>query len=388
MNEYFFHKNKTAILSKPEAPLQHWVSGHVMSYQDSSGVLPEDHHQESAALGSSVRERFKKNRLLRGAFYFLLLFLFSLIIVEFLAPYGQDMPNQELKSASPQFINLFHEGEFYGPFVYGYRQSPDGKGFVFDKNNIQSINLFCSGTPYSLWGLFQMRLHLMCGSGGQLHILGTDNQGTDVLSTLLYRARTSLLVSIGAVGVSLLISLFMGLVFIIGGRGVVLGLHNILQLIPGILFLVGFSMVFVVHESSFMGYGVLAFILGLYGYMYMGPRVIEYVNTVINSRFVYSARLMGASPLRIFGAYLLPNIYKSTLRCSLLLFPIILFADMLVSFLGSGMPDDALTWGISLRGAANLDIMQQAPWVLFPLIPLFCVMISVWYIGQKLDGER
>ena len=115
-----------------------------------------------------------------------------------------------------QSVYLFHEGEFIGPFVYGwtYRLNMENlkREYTEDRTEVQPIRFFCLGDSYDFWGVVPGSFHFVCPpEDGTLFLLGTDRLGRDMLSRIIYGARISL--TVGLIGI--VISFTLGLV--IGG---------------------------------------------------------------------------------------------------------------------------------------------------------------------------
>ncbi|MEO1248344.1 MAG: ABC transporter permease, partial [Pseudomonadota bacterium] len=143
-------------------------------------------------------------------------FYLSIIVVEAIAPYNLETRNSQFVYAPPQVPHLFHEGEFVGPFVYGYsfqlNMETLAREYTPNTDDVQPIRFFCSGDPYEWWGMIEADFHLFCpAEGGTMFLLGTDRLGRDMLSRMIYGGRVSL--TIGLVGVA--VSFFLGI--IIGG---------------------------------------------------------------------------------------------------------------------------------------------------------------------------
>src|SRR3546814_1731527 len=103
--------------------------------------------------------------------------------------------------APPQTVHLFRDGEFVGPFVYGYgfklNLKTMSREYAVDPSDVQPIRFFCHGDPYRFWGMAEADLHLFCpAEGGTLFLLGTDRLGRDMLSRILYGARISLTIGL------------------------------------------------------------------------------------------------------------------------------------------------------------------------------------------------
>ena len=134
--------------------------------------------------------KFRRHRLAVICGVVLLLLYGSILISEFLAPYSLHGRHPNHIYAPPQSVHLFHEGEFIGPFVYGYEFKLDIATFkriyTPQPDRVHRIRYFCAGGRYRFWGFFKADLHLVCAAeGGTFFLLGTDRLGRDVLSRII-----------------------------------------------------------------------------------------------------------------------------------------------------------------------------------------------------------
>ena len=106
--------------SKQETRLEHFVSTEPFDPQLTDHVVsPEQEKYYLASQWQLMRWKFFRHRLAVISGAFLLLVYFSILISEFLAPYGLQSRNVDFIFSPPQSVHLFHEGSFKGPFVYG-----------------------------------------------------------------------------------------------------------------------------------------------------------------------------------------------------------------------------------------------------------------------------
>ena len=157
--------------------------------------------------------KFKRHKLALISGWFLLLLYLSIFLCEFLAPYNLHARHTDFIYAPPQELHFFHEGEFVGPFVYGYSFKLNMENlrreYTPDPRKVQPLRFFCLGDEFNYWGLIPGRFHFVCpAEKGTLFLLGTDRLGRDLLSRIIYGARISL--TIGLVGIT--ISFMLGII--------------------------------------------------------------------------------------------------------------------------------------------------------------------------------
>lgn len=210
-------------------------------------------------------------------------------------------------------------------------------------------------------------------------LLGADNFGRDVLSRLLYGARTSiglaLFATLGAVVIGALAGAWAGLrggwideavmrvadfVLILPVIYVVLVLRAVLPLVlpaPTVFMLV--SGIFVAVGWPFVAKGVRAIVAA--------ERDREYVQ---------AARSLGAGQGRILVHHLIPACTGHLIVQATLLLPGFILAEATLSFVGLGFPDPVASWGTMLAEAGNYNAVVRFPWTLAPAVAIFAIVLA------------
>ncbi len=160
----------------------------------------------SQSYWSLVWWKFRRNRLaVAGGLIVLALYFVCAVAPEFFAPYPLENPSAYLEAPpqAPHFVDP--EGRFHlRPFVYGLQRQVDQKlqkrVFVIDTSVRYPLHFFVPGKPYKLLGLIPANIHLFgtdpATPKAYAYLLGTDNQGRDLLSRILYGGRLSLLIGL------------------------------------------------------------------------------------------------------------------------------------------------------------------------------------------------
>src|SRR3546814_8085989 len=133
--------------------------------------------------------KFLRHRVAVASGVILLVMYASIFIVEWLSPYNLHSRDVDHIYAPPQAVHLFHEGEFVGPFVYGYsyRLNMDNlkREYTPDPAQVQPIRFFCHGAPYKFWSLWEGDLHVVCPAvAGTKFLAGTDRRSEEHTSEL------------------------------------------------------------------------------------------------------------------------------------------------------------------------------------------------------------
>ncbi|MEQ9688599.1 MAG: ABC transporter permease, partial [Bauldia litoralis] len=292
----------TAADAGKASEIPHYVSREPFDPRAIEKLTPE---QEKVFLASQKKLmwwKFKRHRVAVWCGLFLAIVYASVLISEFLAPYALETRNAKYIYAPPQSIHLFHEGEFVGPFVYGYKQTLDLKtlkrNYTDDKNDVQPLRFFCRGDEYAFWGLFTADLHLVCpAENGGFFPLGADRLGRDVLSRMIYGARISLTIGLIGVAVSFLLGIVIGgLAGYYGGWVdlVVQRMIEVIQSLPTLPLWLALAAIMPVTWSPILVYFGITIILGLLDWTGLARAVRSKLLALREEDFAMAAHLRGA----------------------------------------------------------------------------------------------
>ena len=216
---------------------------------------------------------------------------------------------------------------------------------------------------------------------GRSYPMGTDHVGRDMVSRIMYGARISLYVGLGAVLIGVTGWFVVGMVSAYAGRGVDLVVQRLvdaMQAVPGLIIVLAIMAVL----GSSLNNVVIAIVIGMLAPVVRTVR--SQVLSVKEMEYVVAARAIGAPAARIIARHILPNclaIYL-ILATYYLGFAIILEASL--SFLGVGVPPDVPSWGGMLTAAAQGHI-TKAPWAgIFPGLAIFLVVLGFNLLGDAL----
>jgi peptide/nickel transport system permease protein len=237
-------------------------------------------------------------------------------------------------------------------------------------------------SPYSYTALdLRNRLSPPVGFGGTwLHPLGTDELGRDVLARLIYSIRTSLLIAFGATIIGALIGTTLGF----------LAAHFRGLVEQAVLALVDFSaslpfLILALAVLAFFGnsMGLLVCLLGLHAWERYA-RIARGLALAAGAQgYAAAVRGLGASPWRIYGRHVLPNIASTLIVSMTLAFPEIILLESGLSFLGLGVQPPETSLG-SMVGYGR-EYLTRAPWILLaPAATIVLTTLSVSLIGDWL----
>jgi peptide/nickel transport system permease protein len=227
--------------------------------------------------------------------------------------------------------------------------------------------------------------------GGQSkYLLGTDEQGRDVLSALMYGARISLLIGGASVIVSVLVGVSLGLLSgYVGGRvdAFIMRVCDVMLSFPSILIAlliagVGRAMFPNAHDS--LAFGVLILAIALPGWVQYARTVRGSTMVERNKEYVQAARVVGVPPMRIMLRHVLPNVLGPVLVLATIHVATAIQTEATLSFLGVGVSPTSPSLGTFIN-EGNKQLFSGAWWlVIFPGSMLLLIALSMNLFGDWL----
>ncbi|WP_373271085.1 ABC transporter permease [Hydrogenophaga sp. IBVHS1] len=226
--------------------------------------------------------------------------------------------------------------------------------------------------------------------GSSKFLLGTDDQGRDILSALMYGARISLAVGLASVLLSVLIGVSFGLLAgFLGGwvDGLLMRLCDVMLSFPPILIAlliagVGRALFPNAHET--LAFGVLIISITLTGWVQYARTVRGSTLVERNKEYVQAARVTGVAPLRIMRSHVLPNVMGPVLVLATIQVATAIITEATLSFLGVGAPPTSPSLGTLIR--VGNDYLFSGEWwiTIFPGAMLVLIALSVNLLGDWL----
>jgi len=226
--------------------------------------------------------------------------------------------------------------------------------------------------------------------GKAKYFLGTDDQGRDILSALMYGARISLLVGLASVLVSLLVGVGLGLLSgFAGGKvdALIMRICDVMLSFPSILVAllidgVGRAMFPNAHDS--LAFGVLIIAISLTGWVQYARTVRGSTLVERNKEYVQAARVIGVSPYRIMVRHVLPNVMGPVMVLATIQVAAAILTEATLSFLGVGVPPTSPSLGTLIR--VGNDFLFSGEWwiTIFPGAMLVLIALSVNLLGDWL----
>jgi peptide/nickel transport system permease protein len=227
--------------------------------------------------------------------------------------------------------------------------------------------------------------------GDPRFILGTDNQGRDILSAILYGMRLSLLIGVLAIVMALSIGLAAGLFAgWIGGVGdhVLMRVADVQLSFPAVLIALiidGVVRAFLTaqrHEQVVML--VLIIAIGLSKWAVFARTVRSSTMVELRKEYIDAARLIGRSPAAIALGHVLPNILGPILVLATINLAIAILTEATLSFLGVGLPPNTPSLGTLIRTGNEYLFSGQWWMVLWPSLVLVLLIIAINEVGDWL----
>lgn len=321
-----------------------------------------------------------KDKFALTAFIILVLLYIIILFANFIAPYSNTYSNRDMSYAPPSKIyTITEDGKLSRPYTYNYirEYEPALMQTIYkqDRSKKYYIKPFVNG---HLFG---------ADKGGQLYLLGTDINGRDVFSRLLYGGRISMTVGF----LSLFIVFPIGLLY--GGiSGYFGGIVDTLMMrfaeavmaIPSFYLLIILAAILPAGMTSVQRFALIIVILALIGWAGFARVVRGMVLSIKKEDFISAEKTMGASKLRIILKHILPQTTSYVIIAMTLSVPSYILAESGLSFLGLGIQQPDASWGNMLKEAQEFTNILYRPWLLTPGFLIFIAVLSFNLLGDAI----
>ncbi|MEJ5028529.1 ABC transporter permease [Comamonas sp. MYb21] len=280
---------------------------------------------------------------------------------------------------------------------YSFRKSPTAIVAAL----IAAVCVFCAlfagwVAPHNPFDLTTLELSdarippVWSEEGGWKYILGTDDQGRDILSALMYGARISLIVGLASVALSVVVGVGLGL--LAGFKGgwidsVLMRLCDVMLSFPAILvalLIAGVGRAVFPNANESLAFGVLIISISLTGWVQYARTVRGSTMVERNKEYVQAARVTGVAPLRIMVKHVLPNVLGPVMVLATIQVATAIITEATLSFLGVGAPPTSPSLGTLIR--VGNDYLFSGEWwiTIFPGLMLVLIALSVNLLGDWL----
>ncbi len=399
------NKESTPFISKdtPDLPPADDLVGVVsVPPVDQAGVpetgLAASQDEERISIASNwtlVWWRFRKNKLAVLSGIILIFLLIIVLVPDFFATMDPEKTDARLAFIPIQSIHWTDEGRLqpWVPGVVGTRDPVTLKMlWTVDESEKVYIKLFSEGYSYKILGLIGSNIHLIGAAdseqAGKVFLLGTDRLGRDQWSRLAHATRISMTIGMVSVGVSIVLGLILGGISgYFGGWPdmVIQRLIELLQSLPTIPIWLALTAALPRTWSPEKVFFAITIILALRGWTTLAREVRGRFLSLREEDFVLAAELAGCSRWRIILVHMIPTFTSHIIATSTLAIPVMIVTETSLSFLGLGLRPPAISWGVMLQEAQNIQTLALAPWLLFPGLVVIVAVLVFNLVG---DGLR
>lgn len=341
----------------------------------------------------SVFRQLLRDKFSLIAFVVLFIIYASLLFADFLAPYTKDFSDRSMSYAPPSKVFTINEkGKLSLPYTYNYKREFDPNAmqvvYKLDRSQKYFLKPFIRGQKYKFLGIIPCSRHFIgVQPEGRLYWLGTDINGRDVFSRILFGGRISMTIGFLALFVLFPIGLLYG-----GISGYFGGIVDTLMMrfaeavmsIPSFYLLIILAAILPSNMTSIQRFMLIVVILALIGWAGFARVIRGMVLSIKSQEFVQSAKSIGASNLRIIVKHILPQTTSYVIVAMTLSVPSYILAESGLSFLGLGIQQPDASWGNMLKEAQEYINILYRPWLLTPGFLIFVAVLSFNLIGDTI----
>ena len=348
---------------------------------------------EYLSRGTLIRRRFWRHRLARLGLPVLFLLYLMAIFADFIAPYRPDTRLKGFKDAPPSAIHFGVGENRFQPFVYARKRTFHPKTFreVYTEEEDAKfpIHFFVRGEPYPVLGLFRLDLHLFgTDEGTNITLFGTDTVSRDLFSRTVIAARVSLFIGLGGVAISFVLGCLIG--GISGYSGGII--DEVIQRIIDLLIAIPTLPLWMVLSAAIprkwpveQTYFAITVVLSIVGWTGLARVVRGKLLSLRDLDFVTASRLSGGSDIYVITRHLLPNFASHLIVSLTLAIPGMILGETALSFIGIGMQEPGVSWGVLLQDTMNFGALVHQPWKLVPGVFIVITILMFNFVG---DGLR
>ena len=337
--------------------------------------------------------KFKKHKLAVISLFALILIYLIGGFCEFIAPQDPLFINAEMMYVPPQAIRFVGNNGFsLRPFVNPYEKTYNKKTlatiYVVNREIEYPIYFLVHGMPYELWGIFPSDIHLFGVKEGYLFIAGTDRMGRDLFSRIIYGTRISTSIGLLGILISFVIGIFLGGISGYFGGWIDMVIQRIIEFIttiPTIPLWMALSAALPLNWPQLSIYMGIVLILSLVGWAGLARIVRAKFISLREEEFVKAAKVVGASEMRIIFKHMVPSFMSYLIAAMTLSIPAMILGETSLSFIGLGLREPIVSWGVILMDAQSLNSIVNYIWLLLPAIAVAITVLAFNFLG---DGLR
>jgi peptide/nickel transport system permease protein len=324
----------------------------------------------------------------------IMLYLIALF-APFVAPYKGDRRSEYL-NLPPQRLHFRDAltGQIsLRPFIYGLekKRNPETLALEFTEKLDEKyyLRFLVRDDAYKLWGLIQTDLHLFGVEGGrQVFLFGADGLGRDLFSRTILASMISLSVGLAGIALSFLLGVIIGGISgFYGGQidTIIQQLITFLAALPTIPIWMGLSAAIPGDWPPLKIYFGITLVLSLVGWTGLARVVRGRILQLREEAFVTAARLAGSSNRTIIFGHLVPSFASYLIVHITLALPNMILGETALSFIGLGLREPVISWGVLLQAAQNVRSVALYPWLMTPALFVIVTTLAFNFLG---DGLR
>ena len=340
-----------------------------------------------------VLQQLWKDKFARFALIILGVIYLALFLADFIAPYTKDFSDSTMAYVPPSKVfTIDKNGKLSKPYTYNYIREFNPQTleieYNLDRSQKHYIKFFSQGEPYKFLGLIPMKRHLVTtDANGRLFLLGTDINGRDVFSRLLFGGRISMTIGFLALFVLFPIGLlYGGISGYFGGKidMIMMRFAEAVMSIPSFYLLIILASILPSGMTSTQRFLLIVIILALIGWAGFARVVRGMVLSIKNQEYIQAAQSIGASKMRIITKHILPQTTSFVIVAMTLSIPSYILSESGLSFLGLGIQQPDASWGNMLKEAQEFTNILYRPWLLTPGFLIFVSVLAFNLIGDTI----
>ena len=337
--------------------------------------------------------RFRKHHLAMASAAILLALYAVVLCPDFFSTQDPEFTEARQAFIPVQGLNIM-DGDRIDPWVPAIvgKRNPVTLRMEWKADPSQKIRVgfFVSGTEYKFLGLFKSTLHLIGAKdpSQRIFLLGSDRLGRDQWSRIMHGTQTSMTIGLVAVTLSVILGIVLGGISGYFGGWVdqfIQRLIELLQSVPTIPVWLALSAALPREWTPLQVFFAITVILSLIGWTTLGREVRGHFLSLREEDFVLAAELAGCSRARIILRHMVPTFLSHIIATSSLAIPAMIINETSLSFLGLGIRPPAISWGVLLQEAQNIQTLALAPWLLIPGLLVIVAVLAFNLVG---DGLR
>lgn len=366
-----------------------------MSQNNNAPVSPMEVGEHNESYNELVWRRFRRSTpAIVGGLMVLALTIMA-IFADFFSPTPNNKINLEQAFIPPQTIHFIDkDGKFHlQPFVYNYVNTMDPTTFQItwteDQETMYPLRFFQKGWEYKILGFIPANIHLFTvDEGATVYLLGTDKMGRDLWGKACEAGRISLSMSLFGTIISIALGSVLGVTSGYYGGGIDNAMQRFTEFVnafPQLPLWMALAALIPKTMDSFSVFVVMSIIFAMLSWTTLAREVRGKVLSMRETDFVLAAKEMGASDARIIFRHLYPNTLSHVIVILTLTIPQVILAEAFLSFLGIGIQEPLISWGLMMRNAQDIQILGQTQWIFSPVLFIVVAVLGFNFLG---DGLR